>query len=920
MSAPPVQDAFELTPVQAGMLFETQLDPAAGLYVVQLWTRLSGRLDAEAFRAAWAWAFARHPALRTGIVTEGVPRPVQAVYREVPLPLEVVDWRDGDADARLLTLLRQEAARGFDLARPPLLRLVLARTADDEHLLVWTLHHLVLDGWSHGIVLREVLARYGAIVSGRAYDPPAPRPYRDFVGWLRRRDAGAAEAFWRGALGDFAEPTPLGIDPPAGGRGGADAVAHNRLLDVETTAAVNAAARVQRVTLATLVQGAWALVLSRYAGRHDVVFGATTAGRPEGLPGAEGTCGLFINTLPIRVRVRDDAAIGAWLRELQAWQLAAREHEHTPLVDVQGWTSVPRGQRVFDSILTVENLPRVDAAEANGGLTAGPLQGRSRTGFPLSLVILPGERLHLRAYADRARIPEAAAERLLGHLAQALRGVAAADAETRLGAIGILTEHERRALDAFNRTERAHPAKSIHGWFREQARRTPDAVAVSDAAGREATFAELDARTDRLSRVLRARGVGAEHRVAVCLERSVDLAGALIAILKAGAAYVPLDPGYPADRIGYALADCGASLLVTHSSLNGALPAGTPALCIDRIGEEIAAHPAEPLEDAAHPERAAYVIYTSGSTGRPKGVAIPHRALCNHMAWMLGRFPLRADDRTLQKTPVMFDASVWEFWAPLLSGARLVMAAPGAEKDGGALVRALADERITVLQVVPSLLRVLAEEPGLEDADALRLLFCGGEALPRDVVAQLRSRIRPEVINLYGPTEACIDASYHPVVTEDAERAGTVPLGMPVDNTRLYVLDAGLRMAPAGVPGELFIAGGGLARGYLARPGLTAERFVPDPHGDPGARMYRTGDRVRRCEDGTLEYLGRIDFQVKVRGHRIEPGEIESVLAEHPAVRAAAVVARTAAPGDVRLAGYFVPADGTADAAALAAH
>ncbi|HLM66822.1 MAG TPA: condensation domain-containing protein, partial [Longimicrobium sp.] len=646
---------------------------------MQLWTRLSGPLDADAFRAAWTWAMRRHPALRTAIVSEGVSRPVQVVHREVPLPLETADWRNADAaeqDARLQALLRDDRARGFTLSRAPLVRLTLVRTADDEHLLVWALHHLVLDGWSYGTLLREVLARYAATVNGADFDPPAPRPYKEFVGWLRGRDRVAAEAFWRASLAGITEPTPLGIDTAAAGRGGAEFGAHDLHLPVDATAALLDAARARRVTLATLVQAAWALVLARYSGRDDVVFGATTAGRPESLPESQSMIGLFINTLPARIRVCDDAQVGAWLQEIQDRQLAAREHEHTALVDVQGWSDVPRGRPLFESILTVENLPRVDADGTGRGLSVGPLQGSSRTGFPLSLVVLPGERLHLRAYQDRARIPDASADRLLRHLASALRTIAEAPADARLGALEVVGDDERAALDALNATERAHPSRAIHDWFRAQAARTPDAVAVS-AAGRALTFAALDAETDRLARVLRARGVGAEDRVAVCLERSVELPAALLAVLKAGAAYVPLDPAYPAERLAYVLADCGASLVLTHSSLAAALPDGTPALFIDRIGEEIAAHAAEPIAETTDADRAAYVIYTSGSTGRPKGVVVPHGALCNHMAWMLERFPIGADDRVLQKTPAMFDASVWEFWAPLLSGARLVMAAPG---------------------------------------------------------------------------------------------------------------------------------------------------------------------------------------------------------------------------------------------------
>ncbi|HEX6371571.1 MAG TPA: amino acid adenylation domain-containing protein [Longimicrobium sp.] len=452
----------------------------------------------------------------------------------------------------------------------------------------------------------------------------------------------------------------------------------------------------------------------------------------------------------------------------------------------------------------------------------------------------------------------------------------------------------------------------VHERVRAQARRTPDAVAVTcDGAG--LTYRELDARAEHVARLLRRQGVGPDVRVGVFMERSLELVVGMLGVLKAGGAYVPLDPGYPAERLAWVLEDCGAAVVLAAPSLASRLASGTPVLVMEGMASADADAPPTDLP-AVDPDNAAYVIYTSGSTGRPKGVVVPHRALSNHMAWMLARFPFGADDRVLQKTPAMFDASVWEFWAPLLSGGRLVMARPGGEKEGGYLVRTLRDERITVLQVVPALLRALADEPGLEEAASLRLLFCGGEALPRELVARVGLRLpAAAVVNLYGPTETCIDASFH--VADDGGAGAIVPLGRPIDGLRTYVLDGALRPAAAGDAGELFIAGEGLARGYLGRPGLTAERFLPDPLADRGgARMYRTGDGVRAAENGVLEFLGRVDHQVKVRGYRVELGEIEAVLGAHPAVRGAAVVAV-----DGRLVAY-VAAAGETDAEALRTH
>ncbi|HEX2078523.1 MAG TPA: condensation domain-containing protein, partial [Longimicrobium sp.] len=557
-----IQDAYELSPVQAGMLFHAQLNPGTGVYVVQLWTRLSGALDQAAFREAWAWAAARHPALRTAFVHESVSRPLQVVHREVQVPLQVLDWTGAEEDEvqrRVDALLREDRARGFDLSAPPLLRLWLARLSGDEHLLVWSMHHLVLDGWSYTTLFREVLARYDAQIRGADFDPPAPRPYRDFIGWLRTRDQAAAEAFWRQALEGVAEPTPLGIDTgPQGGEGPAFG-GHNRYLSPETTAALHQAARARRVTLATLVQGAWALVLSRYAGRGDVVFGWTGSGRPESLPGAERMCGLFVNTLPARVRVPEDAALEPWLRALQDAQLAAREHEHTPLVDVQGWTEVPRGRPLFESILAFENFPRIEGAAAGtGGLTVGAMRGAGSTGYPLTLVVHPGERMHLRAYPDRARIGAAAAERLLGHLQTALEAMAAAPADAPLREIDILTPGERTALlGPWAGQARPYPALPVHRLVEEHAASSPDRIAVTAADG-TLTYGELDARANRLAHHLAARGVRPGEIVGVALDRSAARVVALLGVMKAGAAYLPLDASYPRDRLAFLLDDAGA--------------------------------------------------------------------------------------------------------------------------------------------------------------------------------------------------------------------------------------------------------------------------------------------------------------------------------------------------------------------------
>ncbi|HYR11627.1 MAG TPA: amino acid adenylation domain-containing protein, partial [Longimicrobium sp.] len=963
MTTRTVADACELSPVQQGMLFHTQLDPAAGLYLVQLWTPLSGPLHADAFRDAWAWAVERHGVLRTSFLSEGMSRPLQVVHHAVALPWTELDWRGlsaDEVDARKEALLAEDRARGFHLAAAPLFRLTLVRLAEDEHLLLWTLHHLILDGWSHTQVLREALARYAALRGGAPFDPPAPRPYRDFVAWLRGRDAGAAEAFWRGALEGVREPTPLGIDAP--GHPGADTGFSNvrRTLPPELSRALRERARAHRVTLNTLFQGAWALTLSRYAGEDDVVFGATASGRPASLAGVEEMVGPFINTLPVRVRVPDDAQAGPWLAELQARQAAAREHEHSALVDVQGWTEVPRGRPLFESILAFENFPRVEGAGAGtGGLTVGGLSGVSRTGYPLTLVVHPGDEVLLKAYADRARISDAATERLLGHLETVLRALAEAPSEMRLGEIDLVTAKERAELLAWgsNPTPADPVVVSIPQRIAEQARRAPDAPAAEFRDG-TLTYAELDARASRIARRLAALGVRPGDVVGLAAGPSAQMVAALVGILRAGAATVALDPEYPEERLAFMVADTAARVLVTRGGVPAALAnADVPVLDLDADAAAIDAEDAADPSLSIPPDAAAYVIYTSGSTGRPKGVVLSHRALVrtvvgsDHAAFGPGT-------RMAQQSNLSFDAAAWELCGALLTGGTLVgigrevllSADYGRELrerriNTGILTTQLFNRHVRETPDVLATLDVLCTGGEQVDAEAMRACLAGGP--PR------------RLLHIYGPTECSVYATWHEV-TEVPPGARTVPIGGPMAHTRLYVLDGRGRPVPALVGGELYLGGDRTATMYLGRPALTAERFVPDPFaGTPGARMYRTGDRVRwtevrECESArvrewepadarephgngvradastfalshsrtfALEFLARLDGQVKIRGFRIETGEVEAVLRSHPSVTHAAVIAREDVPGDRRLVAYVVGVDGSVPGAAeLRAH
>ncbi|MGH7581318.1 MAG: non-ribosomal peptide synthetase, partial [Gemmatimonadales bacterium] len=904
---------------QQRLWFLEQLYPGTPLHNISRPIRLTGTLDTAALERALDAIVARHEALRTTIVTTN-GTPMQVVAAASTMPIALTDLRhlaepERETEARRLVAL--EARRPFDLARGPLFRASMLRLGAGEHLLLLAMHHIISDGWSLGVLSREITAFYEAFTTGvPAGLPDLPIQYADYAVWQRERLQGERlereVAYWReqlrGAPPVLELPTDYPRPPVQSTRGARQSI----LLPAGLTQELRALSQREGVTLFATVLAVFQTLLARYSGQDDIVIGAPIAGRTR--TETEGLIGFFVNTLALRTDLSGNPTFRQLLRRVREVTLGAYAHPDIPFEQLVEELQPERDMSrtpVFQVALAMQNVPRHQLELR--GLTLRFEKADSGTAkFDLTLFVTePKVGLQMTMEYCTDLFDAGTVIRLLSHFRSLLDGIVA-DPDRRLSELPLLTEPERHhLLVEANATTTDYPHDATIGdLFETQAARTPDAVAIV-AEGERITYRDLDRRANRLAHYLRSRGAGREARVGICLERSVDLVVGVLAIVKAGAAYLPLDPGDPTDRLRYFLADAGVGVLLTESRHLGRLPPdiATTTVCLDREREAIGREPDGPPPAGVLAGNLAYVTYTSGSTGFPKGVAVPHRAVAR---LVLGTDYFRGgpEEVFLQLAPIAFDASTFEIWGALLTGARLAIAPPGAlslEEIG----RAVREQGVTTLWLTAELFHRMVDR-GLDDLRGVRQLLAGGDVLSVSHVERvLRELPDCRLINGYGPTESTTFASCHPAAAGGL--SGSVPIGRPIANTRAYVLDASLDPVPVGVAGELYLAGAGLARGYLGRPGLTADRFIPDPFGpalggELGGRLYRTGDRVRWRADGALEFLGRADNQVKLRGHRVEPGEIEVVLSQHPAVRAAAVIAREDVPGEKRLIGYVVPA------------
>ncbi len=916
-SYPQIEDIYPLSPMQQGMLFHSLYESGADIYVTQMSCELIGELEVEAMGWAWQQVIDRHTILRTAVEWEQADEPLQVVVRRAEVSIEQQDWRGIDEDEqrqRLGEYLREGRSKGFDFRQPPLMRVGLMRVADNRHYFVWEHHHMLLDGWSTAALIQEVFTCYEGRVRGEQVRLDYRRPYRDYIEWVMRQDRSKAQQYWQREIGRVKAAGKLGAEMN-GRRHSRQGYTQQALtLSEQQTEKLNRFARQQQVTLNTILQGCWAVLMSRYSQQREVIFGVTVSGRGMALEGVEQMIGLMINTLPMRVEVPAGLRVGEWLRAIQQKQVEQREYEYSSLWQVQGWSGAEAGERLFESIMVFENYP-VEAGlkkllEEGTRLAVSNVRSVEETNYGLTVAVLPGREVIIEIGYERQRYDEAVIRRMLRHM-EVLLSAMAADPHQPLSLLPLMTDAERRQLlVGFNHTSSPFPAhKCVHDLIQQQVELTPEAVAVISGQ-LEVTYALLNYRANQLARLLRSLSVAPEHIVAICLDSSLELALSMLAVSKAGAAYLPLDPSNPPHRLAFMIEDASAHLVITLERFLDLLPPHLSTICLDRDQPVIDQQDHLNLDNLATSRNAAYVVYTSGSTGTPKGILVEHRSLVNECLAFASHHNLQVGERLLQFASPGFDVAAEEVFAPLICGATVVVGHDKSADSVEGLMARCRRERVSVLNLPSAYFHEWVRQMSEGEADlpdSLRLVIVGNERVSPERYEAWRSAVggRIEWKNAYGPTEATITTTIYRA--EGELKSESVPIGRPIWNAEVYILDEELTPVPVGVVGQLHIGGAGLARGYVKRAGLTAESFIPHPFSrQEGARLYRTGDEARYLEGGEIEYIGRKDEQVKVRGYRVELGEVEAALCEHPSVREAVVVAREDERKQTRLLGYVV--------------
>ncbi|MEH2234834.1 amino acid adenylation domain-containing protein [Nostoc sp.] len=914
-----IEAIYPLSPMQQGMLFHTLYQPESRIYFEQFRFTLYGDLNKNAFEQAWQQVVQRHSALRTLFVWKNRKQPVQVVRKQVNLPWLNKDLRllsFEEQQTQIISFLNTDKEQSFELDKAPLMRFILFRLADETYHFIWSFHHILLDGWSWPIIFKEIFAFYDSINNNQQLYLTPTRPYRDYINWLQQQDLSSAEEFWRRTLEGFTVSTPLVVEQAVG------QIAHQQTsyirhqhLSAEATATLKSFAQQHHLTVSTLVQAAWALLLSRYSGESDVVFGATVSGRPHNLSGVESIVGLFINTLPVRIKIPETANLLPWLVQLQQEHIEREQYSYTSLVDIQGVSEIPRNQPLFESIVVFENYPVNATLQAlPGNLRIGDRQALGETNYPLTVVAIPGDELVIKINYDRDAFDADTIDRMIGHLLMLLQGITT-NSHRSVGELPLLTQAEQDLqLVEWNATQAANPIHDcIHQLFEQHVEKTPESVAVV-YDNQQLTYRQLNQRANKLAHHLQSLGIKPDAPVGICLERSLEAAVAILATLKAGGACVPLDPTYPPERLAFMLADTGASIVLTQASLKPLLEKDFHhhLILVDERWDAIAKESDINLQTDTEADNLAYVIYTSGSTGTPKGTLVPHRSLTNliehHQAKMATGVGV------LQFASLSFDVSYHEIFAAWGLGGTLYMIGESDRKDLDKLIQLLAQEPIAKVFLPVTLWQQLAEIYGDEEhlfQNIREAIACGEQLQITQPMIKLFQRLENcRLYNFYGPTEADLVTAYT-FSNQPEEWPIYPPIGKSAVNVQVYLLDRNLQPVPIGVPGELYVSGDGLARGYLNRPDLTEQKFVPNPFYNSkfkiqNSKLYKTGDLARYLSDGNIEFLGRIDDLVKVRGFRVELGEVEAVLSKHPQINQAVAKVFGQSAREKYLVAYFV--------------
>jgi len=918
---------YPLSPTQEGVLFHSLFDQAKTVYFEQFSVELLGAgIDEKLFADAWQQTINRHAILRTGFVWEDLPRPLQYVQRDVPLTLIQLDWRESlpypelSERENLTILMQQDAASGFDLKRPGLMRVHWVLLGENRYRMIWSFHHLLIDGWSLPVVLGDVFNIYNAKCQGLQPALTRAPKFEDFIAWLAKQDKAERDAYWKNYLDGFSAPTDISIRKPISKIQSADSHYDEvkLLLNESTTAALQSFARDHHLTLNTLVQGAWGIVLSRYSREKDVVFGVTVSGRPAELADVENTVGMFINTLPMRVKTDSDENVVQWLQQMQASQIETRRFESTPLVEIHRQTSVPGEQQLFDSILVFENYP-VDEELRNRNplVTIGDITTFEHTNYPLTFIVGPAKELTLRISYDTAQFEADSLRRALGHVKSLLEEMLLKSSES-VQQLSMLGAAERKQLiEDWNQTDADYPSdRPTHELFEAQAEISPQATAIL-YRDQSISYGTLNAEANRLAHYLQTLGAKNKDNIAICMDRSIEMVTGLLAIMKTGGAYVALDPSYPVERLIHMVEDTAAPIIITHSRLVGAIepvvasvPQKVRMVVLDLEQDQISGLSAKNLNLKVNAEQLAHIVFTSGSTGKPKGVMIQHFGL-TRLCFNTNYISVTPADRISHASNVSFDASTFELWGPLLNGASMVILDKDTLLSPDDLAAEVRNKKISILFLTTALVHYFAQH-NMDVFRGPRVVMFGGEACDLKLIKRVFDEASPDnLINLYGPSENSAYTSFYKI-NEIRDDQVSIPIGKPVSNTRVYILDERGEPCPIGVPGELYCGGMGVVPGYLNRADLTEKVFLKDPFdADPAARMYKTGDLCRYLADGNIEYIGRIDNQVKIRGFRIELGEIESAIAAMPSVVENVVSVREDEPGQKRLVAYVVLAAGT---------